>query len=173
MGLKLFGGALVILAGIMVGYQAGEGLKKRIDQLKRMKRLVMLLRQEVLYRNADFQEAFLETARKMPMPYSGILREISEALERPGESSLSELWQQGFSEGLKGTELKEADIEAFCQLGVHLGYPDAKMQEGAFRLFLEQLEWETEGLLKELPGKRKLCRCLGASAGFLLTIILF
>ena len=78
-----------------------------------------------------------------------------------------------WKEGLKGTELRESDIEKFCQLGVQLGYPDTNMQESALNLFLEQLEWETEGLLRELPGKRKVCRCLGACAGLLLTIILF
>ena len=173
MGLKLLGAALMILAGTAAGFQTGEQLKKRVEHMKKLKRLILFLRQEILYRNCTFEEAFLEIAQKMPMPYSEALQTLSESLKKPGETSLFDAWQTNWKKSLESTALKGEDIEKFCQLGIQLGYPDAKMQESAFRLYLEQLEWEINGLLTELPGKRKVCRCLGVTAGLLVTIILF
>ena len=55
--LKIAGSILILFAGGMIGIKSGLNLKRRLWELKRLERIVIMLKGEIKYNNSTLPEA--------------------------------------------------------------------------------------------------------------------
>lgn len=166
-------GCLLIVAGSTgIGiYKAGE-MTKRIEALKELQRLFLILKNEIRYMVTPVPDAMGHVADRCSGDYSQFFRSVELALYEKNGRSLGDIWQENVNEHLDKGILKEQDIRLICEIGSNIGYLDKEMQLSAMELYMGNLETMIEYLTIHTPGKKRVQKCLWAFGGFLLVIIL-
>lgn len=171
--LRVAGACLILSASSLLGVQKSRQFTKRIEQLQELQRIVLLIRGEILYKNAALPEALRSSAGKVKRPFDSFLRRTAGRADAFDGVRFSSLFEREMEEELKNTALTREDKEEFARFGESLGYLDVEMQKNAMKLYLKELEQKIEYLQKEIPQKRKLYQSLGVMGGIFLLIILW
>lgn len=169
---RIVGGALVILACAGIGYYMSTKLALQLKALQILKKLVIMLKGEILYMNAPLEEAFLSVAERLPLPFSRFLLAVSEDLGERSSRPFYEVWCEDADQHLKESNLSAHNLKELKEMGENLGYLDRQMQEKTLNLYLQQLEEEMEIQKSEFPQKSKIYRTLGVMGGIFITIVL-
>ncbi len=75
--IRICGACLVLIASCGIGLRLSRNLSERLEDLKTMKRLVIMLRGEIKYANTPLMDAFRTIGRRMKPPYQDFLIQIS------------------------------------------------------------------------------------------------
>ena len=162
---------LIVLAGRSgIGYLTAD-LKRHLNDLKCLRRILLLLKEEIAYTHAPLEEAFARISRKVKAPYCLFCWSIRTAYPRRAGSSFAEIWSCAVEERLCTTKLTREELEELKEFGNSIGYLGGHAQEGAIDLYLEQLKVEVQDVQEGL-GRRKLCSCLGVMSGIFITIFI-
>lgn len=173
-------GCLMVLAGSGgLGWYFSYVWKKQLKNLIDLKKLVYMLKGEILYANAPLQEAFAHVGRKAGenCGLAVFFSFVSEEMDKRRGEPFSDIWQEAVEQIGQGeffdTLMAKEDKQSFSSFGSGLGYLDSSMQERTILLYLEQLE-ERIGYLQQ--HKRERCRLyesLGILMGMFLVILLY
>lgn len=162
----------MITSSTGVGFSHSFRLGKRLEQLRQLQRMAVLLKSEISYGNAALPEALASIGRKLEEPFDFFLKSVSFRLKEYPDKSFQQVFQEEIEKNLKRSALSAKDKEALMQMGAFLGYLDKGMQLQTVGLYLEELDREVQAARESIPGKQKLCRSLGILAGLFLVLFL-
>ena len=170
--MKGIGVILILLGTSGIGYLAAVDLRRHLNDLKWLRRILLLLKEEITYTHAPLGEVFFHISGKVKEPYGLFLAQVSERLLERAGSSFSEIWFCAVEEKLRVTKLTREELEELKDFGNSLGYLGGHAQEGAIDLYLEQLQERMQEVREGMAAKQKLCGCLGVMSGIFITILL-
>ncbi len=170
--MKMFGCILVILSSAGIGFFFSNEMRCRIEDLKVLRKLVMLLRGDIRYGNTPLPEAINAIARRHSGNFSPFFNKIAARLSELSGQTFQDIWREAVENELKDTSLSKKDKSQLLQFGENLGYLDKDMQMNTLDLFLAQLEDETKELTKTVKEKAYLYNSLGIMAGIFISIVM-
>ncbi|MBE5921816.1 MAG: hypothetical protein E7269_03575 [Lachnospiraceae bacterium] len=171
--MKAFGLCLIFTASCGVGFRMSRLISLRYEELKILKRIMIMLRGEVNHNHATLWEAFATIGRRMEGVFAEWLLYLSDLLKEKSGQTMATLFETSINEKLKGkANLQKKDLERLCQLGENLGYLDREMQLSTVDFYLEQLEQDKEELAGHLSEQKKLYPCLGIVSGLFFVLLL-
>ena len=169
---KGLGICLILVAAGGAGWNYCRQIRMRLEQIRQLQQLLLLLQGEVQYHCSTLPEAFEHCGRQGNGICGQWLAETGRRLNAMEGVGFQELWEQQLGELQKATVLSSANIEDLKRLGNQLSYPDKDTQLGAMELYSQRLKEQEERLTSELPVKMKLGTMLGLLAGMFLVILL-
>lgn len=170
--LKILGAVLTIASSAAIGYYFSSNLKDRIDDLKELRKNMVVLRGDIRYAITPLPEAVGAIALRHQGNFARFFGTISEKLMKLEGVSFCEVWKQTVTEELVKTALTKQDKESLSKIGENLGYLDKEMQLNILDLYIEQLEIEIESASKVRGEKAKLYNTLGVMTGVFITIVM-
>ena len=171
--LRLFGCILILAACTGFGFSKSQDMQRHLEQLEEIKKLFYLLRSELQYTRAPFEEVFEKLGRKTKEPFQRWLLNLSKRLRKKDAGTLWEIWNVSIQadlekEHLEGTKcyLKKDELEELRNIGKNLEYIES------IDLYIEHLEYQLKHLREAYQTKQKLCRSMGIMGGIFLVILL-
>lgn len=169
---KIVGCILIILSSTLMGFYCSNELKSRINDIKELRKLIILLRGDIRYGNTPLPEAICAISRRHEGSFKKFFDRISERLSENSGYTFSQVWREAVEDELSQTSLNKRDKFSLIQFGENLGYLDKEMQMNTLELFLTQIEDEISELSKTVKEKSYLYSTLGIMAGIFISIIL-
>lgn len=169
---KGLGICLILVAAVGYGWIYSRQLRLRLEQMRQMQQLILLLQGEVQYQCSTLPEAFEICGRQVDSICGHWLEGTGKRLNAMEGVGFQELWEQQLQRLQEITVLSTANIEDLRRFGNQLSYPDKDTQLGAMKLYSQRLKEQEEKLTGELPIKMKLGTTLGVLAGMFLVILL-
>lgn len=170
--LRLLGAVLVIAFSTGYGFTMGVEVKQRLEELRALKKLVLMLRGEIKYAKAPLPEAFQNMGGRLKEPFQSWCNRMSEELFSLSGKNFLEIWEKHIKEDLGKSRLKKEDLKLLASLGEQIGYLDVQMQLNNIDLYVEQLEVEIRQAKAEAAKKVRIYQCLGTMAGILFVIFM-
>ena len=170
--LKLLGSILIVMATTGIGYSTGRDLKIRLDNLRYIKKLMLMLRGEIKYLKAPLGEAFFNVSKRAEDPFGLFFDKIALEIERLECESFYAIWCKHIDGELSKLKLNKRDCQTLKRVGEHLGYMDKEMQLGMIDLYVEQLEEEIKMTRESIDEKIKVYQCLGVTIGLFAVLII-
>ncbi|MFA9375482.1 MAG: stage III sporulation protein AB [Lachnotalea sp.] len=170
--LKIIGSILIVVATTGIGLTAGRDLKIRLDNLRYIKKLMLMLKGEIKYLKAPLGEAFFNVGKRAKEPFNSFFNQIASDIESLECESFYEIWSKHIDEELSKIKLNKRDCITFKRVGEHLGYMDKEMQLGMIDLYVEQLEEEIKISKESIDEKIRVYNCLGVAVGIFAVLIM-
>ncbi len=172
MWLRLIGCALVTVSCSALGFWKARQWKEHRKLLEDLRRLIYLLRGEILYARSPLGEALERAGSKSGGPAAVWFCQVAKRLEQQEGQPFSRIWQQELDKQAGAMLLSPREQQELKEFGEHLGYLDVEMQERTIALYLEQLDM-TIGFYRDHEQERtRMCASLGIMGGLFLAVIL-
>ncbi|MDE6025910.1 MAG: stage III sporulation protein AB [Lachnospiraceae bacterium] len=173
---KLTACVLIISCSGALGVLYALSMKKRIDHLKELQRVINYMEGQITYRHAVLGEVFLNAASKCEAPFDTWLGDLGDKLicgepEIMPESFVS-IWQKSLDYIRDNTKLKEKDINIIEALGQALGYLDINTQQMSLKLEQDNLHNTIRQAEVEVSNKMKISVVMGMLGGMMIVILL-
>lgn len=162
----------VIVGGISLGFIVAFSMKKRVDELRQLERIINYIEGELRYKNALLGEALMSASYRCGQPFDSWLRKLSVQLEEGTDLSFYSLWENSLIELEPYSALKKEDIRELFAVGQALGYLDIKSQSTSLSLEKENIHSSITKLDKSLYNNMKVSIILGTLGGIFLVILL-
>ena len=172
MVLKLAGGLLVIGSCAGLGLSMSYRWRERRSLLEELRKMIFMLKGEILYGNSTLMEAFGQVGTKCKGPLANLFLQVSEGIERQCGEPFYQIWEEQVKKLDKKLALTEKDREELSSFGEHLGYLDRDMQERTMLLFVEGLDMTISYLRENQAEKCRLYTSMGIMGGLFLTILM-
>lgn len=163
---RLFGSILILVACLAFGFQKSFELQSHMEELEELKRIFILIKNEIQYTKSAFGEMFYCISNKAEGIYKDWLRRLSEDLEKRDGGTFLEIWKQAVFLLHKDLHLTKTELTELKQIGSNLSNVDS------LDLYLGQLDLAIEKARKEAADKRKIYQSMGVLGGIFLIIIL-
>ncbi len=170
--MKIIGCILVVVSSTGMGFYFSNEIRCRIEDLKELRKLIVLLRGDIRYANTALPEAIAVIARRHNGNYNAFFKYVSTKLNELSGHTFSQIWKEAVHTELNTTSLAKKDKLHLSQFGENLGYLDKDMQMNTFDLFISQLEDEIKDLSKTVKEKSYLYNTMGIMAGIFIVIIM-
>lgn len=172
MVLKIMGSLLVTCScGALGLWKAGQW-KEHLRMLEQLRKMIVLLRSEILYAHTPLGEAFGHVGKKA----EGVLADLFLAVEERIGQQQGELfyiiWREEVEKRKKELLLSDRERQELTAFGEHLGYLDLEMQEHTVALYLEQLEMSIRFYREHEREQSRLYASLGIMGGLFLSIMM-
>lgn len=162
---------MILCSTTAIGFRASEGIHIRAEQLRQLRRVMILIRGEVMYHKASVNEAMRSVGEKIEQPFAGILYTVAEEVEKKDGRMFGDIWKSAM-QGLKSVALSQKDLRRLEKFGEDFGYMQKEMQISAFDLYIEELEQTICEAEKKKEENSRLYRTLGIMGGILIVIII-
>ena len=170
---KLIGLVMLVAAEIATGSIMAYRVKMRVEELVYIKKLMLMFKGELRYKNAMLSEAFMAVSFRAKKPYDKLFDGLSKATEENNTTTMAKVFESKVDELLvEDTFLKKEDIHWFKELGETMGYQDQKMQLANIDLYVERLSQVVLEEKEKMNETMKMYRTLGVMAGLLVFIVL-
>lgn len=161
---------MLLLGCVGFGYMENLKWKIRLEQVRKLKELLMLLQNEITYKYATLGEACLFLSSQRNTAFGDLLKEIYLALEEGKE--FYPVWKATLEEWRKENYLMAEDIRPAVEFANISTVSDIKLQAGLIELSVKELEERMEYIKKEYERKGKTYVSLGFLTGFMGIILL-
>ncbi|MBQ8924422.1 MAG: stage III sporulation protein AB [Lachnospiraceae bacterium] len=168
---KLAGALFVISGGGIAGFSYAYKLRKRLDNLRELERIVIHIENDIRYRHSIISEAFRGVSVRCRKPFSDWLMFLSERLD-DADSQFSEIWDSSLIYLKDNSFLHNEDIDNLKTLGQTLGYLDIASQEMGIKLFLENLHNKINEISSTLNDKIRISIIAGMVGGIFIVVLL-
>lgn len=163
--MKTAGMVILLFMSVAVGCLAAHGLKRRVELLRAIRRMIESMRLMIRYEALETDEIIKRLAEDSSMSELTFINEIA---DEGSENCFHDKWESAVK---TQSGLNDEDILLLLRIGSFLGTSDCEGQNSA----LEVAAAETDRLIEEAAGqyeaKGRLYRSLGAAAGALLAVI--
>lgn len=173
MAVKLIGSMIVFLSCTAAGMFLASRDKFRADELREMKRGLMLLKSEIDYSSRPLYEALIDISERLEGAVSEIFEDSGRLLKSRKVSSASEAWERTLKDRKSRTFFKKNDMEAFTSFGHNLGGNDRKCQLANIDMAVEYIDMKSDELMKKYSKDGRLFRSAGVLCGILIVVVLF
>lgn len=171
--IRLAGAALVLSACSGMGFFFAGQWGERLKNMEYLKKLMFLLKGEIVYAHSPLTEGFERTGEKGGGEIGNLFLRVARRLNRQQGEPFYTIWQEEIDALPKSCCLKEEDRQSLKGLGEHLGYLDLEMQERTILLYLEQMDLTIGYLREHKQERRRLYTSLGIMGGIFLTILMY
>ena len=171
--IKIVGCILVIVSTSGMGLFFSNQFKTRIENLRELRKIIILLRGDIRYAKTPLPEAINTIGRRHEGEFKVFLEKVSERLQELSGHTFAQVWEERIELDLEKTSLTKKDKLNMIQFGENLGYLDKDMQINTLDLYITQLETEITELAENLKEKTYLYNTLGVMAGVFISIVLF
>lgn len=171
--LKIMGAVLLIFSTSMYGFQMGNAYLRRIDNLKELKKCLVLLDGELKYNSTPLRVAMEKIAVRNQSVYSTFFQKVANLMEQDVSMDVSEAWEQSVGQ-LIGDNFcfNKGDLEKLIQFGKTIGNLDRESRQSAFEGYMFEIDMDVEEVLADKDNKVKMFRTLGVMAGLFLTVLI-
>lgn len=171
--IKIMGVIILVGSSIFAGSVLGNRVKLRVEELIYLKKLLVMFRGELEYKNAMLPEAFIAVSHRAKEPYDKVFGELAVATEDNCTVTMADVFEEVVSKCLKGnTYLKNEDLHKLYELGDTLGYQNKTMQLSNVDLFLDRLNVQIQEEREKMNDTVKVYRTMSAMTGIFVAIIL-
>lgn len=147
-------------------------MKKRVDELRQLERIINYIEGELRYKNSLLGEACMSASTRCGHPFDSWLRGISIELEEGTDMSFAEVWENSLKELETVSSLRKEDFRELLAIGQTLGYLDIKAQEAGLSLEKENIHSNIVNLDKSLSNNMKVSIILGTLGGIFIVVLL-
>ena len=170
--LRLAGCVLVTISCSALGVCKARQWKEHRNMLEQLRKMIYLLRGEILYAHSPLDEALERAGGKSDGPIAAWFQSVAVRLRRQEGDRFFQIWQEELDKQQKKLLLSQRELQELKEFGEHLGYLDVGMQERTIALYLEQLDMAI-GFYREHEQERsRMCTSLGIMGGLFLSVIL-
>ncbi|MDR1663654.1 MAG: stage III sporulation protein AB [Clostridiales bacterium] len=173
MPFKIFGAALAAAACAALGFYFAWRESFRIQDLRELKKALLILASEIEYAAAPLPEAMANLAPRVEKPVSLIFSDFSRKLSNSGGETAYRMWESAVAEHKSKSCLADEDIEALTAFGKTLGYLDKRMQLNAIAFANRYIDDKTAELQLSCDRNRRMYRSLGLIGGVLVAVVLW
>ena len=171
--IKIIGAIILIGSSIFAGSVLASKVKLRVEELIYLRKLLVMFRGELEYKNAMLPDAFLSVGNRAKTPYDNVFSELARATEDNCTSTMASVFESVISRCLKGkTYLKNEDLHKLYELGDTLGYQNKTMQLSNVDLYLDRLNVQIQEEREKMNDTVKVYRTISAMTGIFVAIIL-
>ena len=118
---KICGIAFIVFSTSAYGWVLSRDLKRRLLELRELKKIMFLLRGEIGYGMTPLLEAAGSIAQRVTAPFNGILVSLSNRNSEIKECPFGQMWEEEFTKGLVMSHLSAAEKERLVALGNSMG----------------------------------------------------
>lgn len=169
---KICGIAFIVFSTSAYGWVLSRDLKRRLLELRELKKIMFLLRGEIGYGMTPLLEAAGSIAQRVTAPFNGILVSLSNRNSEIKECPFGQMWEEEFTKGLVMSHLSAAEKERLVALGNSMGLSDGRTQQNVIDAYMQEVETAISDMEKCLPAKTGLYRSLGVMLGVVISIII-
>lgn len=165
-------GLVTVSCGALGVWKSGQWKEKR-KTLEQLRKMILLLKGEILYAHAALEEAFTHVGQKSDGILGQLFLRVAERLKEREGKPFYQIWQEeidGFSDRISMEDKELTDLKG---MGEHLGYLDVDMQERTILLYLEQLDLSIDFYREHEREHSRLCTSLGVMGGLFLSIVMY
>lgn len=174
MWMKLMGCGLVITSSAALGIRKAEQWKEHRRILEQLRRMILLLKGEIMYAHAPLSEALARVAGKAEEGVlTGIFARVADRLESQEGKRFFDIWKEEINASAKTLILSEKELQELKEFGEHLGYLDLELQERTIALYLEQLDMTIMFYREHEKEQTRLCTSLGVMGGLFLAVVMW
>lgn len=171
--IRILGGCMIFAGCLGLGLWYRHQLNGRIKALRCLDHILELLAGEVRYGRATLPECCSRIARGLPEPFQEAFLETGRRMEENTGATFGEVFQEEMGKALDGLPLRDGDREAFLDFARQTGFADAQMQLRTIEHSGELLRGTRERLAQENAEKCRMAVGLGAMGGLLLILVLW
>ncbi|MCY6483750.1 stage III sporulation protein SpoIIIAB [Clostridium aestuarii] len=172
MYLKFIGCILIIFGSTLIGFIYGENLKKRVQQLQELERVIYQLQNEIMYTHTPLPEIFIHAGEKCDKPIGEIFLEVSKLLLKNEVDNVYCAFNQVLKCNKSLLDLKDDDIKIILNLAKALGETDIDGHKNIISLTLLNLKKQIKNAEEIMNKNVKMYRYLGFSFGAILAIMI-
>ena len=136
-GLRCLGAVLVILGASGFGISMAVQYTKRLSQLEQLRRMIFLLKGQIVYANASLPEAFEAVGKREKGPLGALFLAAAKQAETLEEANFSAVWEQEIEKleeknGREQSALSRSDRQSLAGLGVIWDFLTARCRREIF-----------------------------------------
>lgn len=166
-----FAGSVCIAMGVgLACFRRAGRVRKQFEEMLYFKKMILLLRGEIEYTQAQVGEIFLRLSMHARDPYAEWFETLAEQLELHQGESFFEKWEENLVVPLEQVIGKGRELDRLRELGENLGYLNKEMQIHAINYFLEQFEESMEERREKVRYQEKMYRSLGVLGGIFIVL---
>lgn len=165
-------GAVLVVAGAAgLGLFFSSRFLLRLRLLEEFRRLVFLLKGEILYANSSLEEAFSRAGERLGGAAGRFAGHVAQEMGLGQGKEFCRIWEEKMKE-LSGLPFSAEDLRQLRDFGSQLGYLDRQMQERIMLLYLEQLELSIGALREKRKETCRLYTGLSLAGGLFFVILM-
>lgn len=165
------GAVLVLLGAGGMGMMFSSRFLTRLRLLEEARRLVYLLKGEILYANSSLDEAFCRAGHRLGGRMGELAVQVAERIGEKQGRGFGEIWREEVK-NLQDLPLSKEDLGQLEEFGRQLGYLDRQMQERTMLLYLEQLELSIRSMRERRQEACRLYTGLSLAGGIFFIILM-
>lgn len=166
-------GILLLMAGCSgLGLDRVAEEKKRIRQLREIRRMVLRIQNEMTYGKRTLPEICLLFGQCMEEPYRTAFFDIYMDLEKNGGSGFNRVWKERLEECMRNLPLRREEKDILCNMPEYLGTLDEKQQAADIGQSLDFLSSHITQAEKEYENKARVIMSVSVTAGIFIVILL-
>ncbi len=154
------------------GFIYGESFRKRELLLKECIKILIMLRNEIVYLCCPVEEALDKVSRKSDEPIKNILVKVREKLKTGCAESIFEAVKEEYEIAKKDMYFEKNDVNILSDFFKSLGESTLSGQKALFDLIEEQLKINIKEAHESAKKNVKLYRYLGVCSGLMIVIFL-
>lgn len=170
--LKILGIFLVVTGCIGMGFYKSREITERINALKEMQRLLLMIKNEIDYMARPLAEALGKASLYCKSVYKEFFEALEDRLYEKKGASFLEIWNDCVFEFLSDTAMCTSDLELICNIGENLEFTNKETQVSALELCMENMGALITHLEASAESKQRVYKCLGGFLGLLIVILL-
>ncbi|MDD6208468.1 MAG: stage III sporulation protein AB [Clostridiales bacterium] len=170
--LKWIGILFLAAACILFGQSMAQQMKERLLLLEQMEKYLILIKGDIRYGQMTLSQIISPLKETAAEPYQDFFQELVARMDSFDGNCLSRIWKETVEETLSKSALKKEDLELFCQISSFLGVKDAASQVAALEHQLTILNYHTNNIRRQMPGKVMVARTIGITSGMFLAVLL-
>ena len=172
MWIQVIGSVLIIVATTMVGisFQIKENYRKQ--ELERLERALLLMKNQITYFASPMAEIFQQIGWKTEGVIGFAFHNIGKDMETRQGCSAEDIWKKGWDSIIKESYFTAHDFEEILSFGKTLDFLDRQQQEGSVDMLLGYIRKRQEEIEKRLHKNGKLYYSMGVLSGLLLVVTL-
>ena len=171
--IKIVGIILIIASTTMLGIKLSDNLRYRIEDLEELKKLMIMLRGEIMYNVACVSEGIRRIKPKSARVFNKMLDKVIEELAEHNGKAFTDIWREGINELDKSSHsFIKNDIDRLIQFGNDFGSAHKDIQLKSFDMYIEELENTISDARKKNTENSKMYKSLGILGGFVIVILI-
>lgn len=169
--IKMIGIVCIMFSTIAIGSIYIDRDKDRLNLLKEIRKMCMLLKGSIRYSGQDLTGVMVDISSRLEIRLKEFLDFIILHMEKMEGDPLCVIWENAVLNKLNYKCLKNTDRESIVKLGDILGYLDKELQIENFEQHIYELNNNIKILEKEMVERSKLYKTISITAGIFIVII--
>ncbi len=163
---------IIFVSFSYAGFIYGESFRKREQQLKECNKILLMLKNEIVFLYSPIEEAFGKVSKKCSEPMQHILLNLRAKLIDGNAESIYEAAKEEYNKVKEHLYFEKSDVCLFSDFFKSLGESTIDGQKALFDITEEELKISIKEAHELTKRNVKLYRYVGVCAGFIIVIFL-